>query len=156
MNYDKVLNPTIVDIKPSGIRKFFDIAEEMEGVISLGVGEPDFLTPWHIREAGIASLEAGKTRYTSNWGLKVLRDEIAAYNARRFGLEYDPKGEIVVTVGGSEAIDMTVRALVAPGDEVLIPEPCFVCYDPITRLAGGVPVPVTTTAENGFRLTPEQ
>ncbi len=156
MNYDKVLNPTIVDIKPSGIRKFFDIAEEMEGVISLGVGEPDFLTPWHIREAGIASLEAGKTRYTSNWGLKVLRDEIAAYNTRRFGLEYDPKGEIVVTVGGSEAIDMTVRALVAPGDEVLIPEPCFVCYDPITRLAGGVPVPVTTTAENGFRLTPEQ
>lgn len=156
MDYDKIINPTLAEIKPSGIRKFFDIAEEMEGVISLGVGEPDFLTPWHIREAGIASLEAGKTRYTSNWGLKLLRDEIAAYNRRRFGLEYDPTSEILVTVGGSEAIDIAVRALVSPGDEVLIPEPSFVCYDPITRLAGGVPVPVPTDASNGFRLTAEQ
>lgn len=156
MDYEKILNPTVTAIRPSGIRKFFEIAEEMDHVVSLGVGEPDFLTPWHIREAGITSLEEGHTRYTSNWGLKVLRDEICRYNERRFGLKYNPVGEVVVTVGGSEAIDMAVRAMVGPGDEVLIPEPSFVCYEPITRLAGGTPVPIATGVENGFRLTAEQ
>lgn len=156
MDYNKVLNPTVTGLKPSGIRKFFDIAEEMDNVISLGVGEPDFLTPWHIREAGIASLESGKTRYTANKGLKVLREEIAKYNKRRFGLTYDPNTEVLVTVGGSEAIDGAIRALVSPGDEVLIPEPSFVCYDPITKLSGGIPVGIPTKAENNFRLTAEE
>lgn len=156
MDYQKVLNPTVTGLKPSGIRKFFDIAEEMDNVISLGVGEPDFLTPWHIREAGIASLESGKTRYTANKGLKVLREEIAKYNKRRFGLEYNPNTEVLVTVGGSEAIDGAIRALVSPGDEVLIPEPSFVCYDPITQLSGGIPVGIPTKAENNFRLTAEE
>lgn len=156
MDYSKVLNPTVTGLKPSGIRKFFDIAEEMDDVISLGVGEPDFLTPWHIREAGIASLESGKTRYTANKGLKTLREEIAKYNKRRFGLTYDPNTEVLVTVGGSEAIDGAIRALVSPGDEVLIPEPSFVCYDPITKLSGGIPVGIPTHAENKFRLTAEE
>lgn len=156
MDYQKVLNPTVAGLKPSGIRKFFDIAEEMDNVISLGVGEPDFLTPWHIREAGIASLESGKTRYTANKGLKVLREEIAKYNKRRFGLTYDPNTEVLVTVGGSEAIDGAIRALVSPGDEVLIPEPSFVCYDPITQLSGGIPVGIPTKAENNFRLTAKE
>ncbi|MBR5451801.1 MAG: aminotransferase class I/II-fold pyridoxal phosphate-dependent enzyme [Clostridia bacterium] len=156
MDYNKVLNPTVTGLKPSGIRRFFDIAEEMDNVISLGVGEPDFLTPWHIREAGIASLESGKTRYTANKGLKVLREEIAKYNKRRFGLTYDPNTEVLVTVGGSEAIDGAIRALVSPGDEVLIPEPSFVCYDPITKLSGGIPVGIPTKAENNFRLTAEE
>ena len=156
MDYNKVLNPTVTGLKPSGIRKFFDIAEEMDNVISLGVGEPDFLTPWHIREAGIASLESGKTRYTANKGLKVLREEIAKYNKRRFGLTYDPNTEVLVTVGGSEAIDGAIRALVSPGDEVLIPEPSFVCYDPITKLSGGIPIGIPTKAENNFRLTAEE
>ena len=156
MDYNKVLNPTVTGLKPSGIRKFFDIAEEMDNVISLGVGEPDFLTPWHIREAGIASLESGKTRYTANKGLKVLREEIAKYNKRRFDLTYDPNTEVLVTVGGSEAIDGAIRALVSPGDEVLIPEPSFVCYDPITKLSGGIPVGIPTKAENNFRLTAEE
>ncbi len=153
MDYSKLLNPTVTELRPSGIRRFFDIAEEMDNVISLGVGEPDFLTPWHIREAGIASLESGKTRYTANRGLKVLREEIAKYNSRRFGLKYDANSEILVTVGGSEAIDGAIRALVSAGDEVLIPEPSFVCYEPITRLAGGIPVGIPTRAEDSFKLT---
>lgn len=153
MDYDKILNPAVVRIKPSGIRRFFDIAAEMDDVITLGVGEPDFMTPWHIREAGIYSLETGKTFYTANRGLAPLCDEISGYLSRRFGLQYDPKSEIVVTVGGSEAIDIAIRALVSSGDEVLIPEPSFVCYSPITVLAGGVPVPVPTLEVNDFRLT---
>jgi aminotransferase len=156
MDYDKILNPTVRDIKPSGIRKFFDIAEEMDDVISLGVGEPDFSTPWHIRRAGIASLEDGKTRYTSNWGLKELRREIAAYMKRKYCLSYDSADEILVTVGGSEAIDGAIRTLVCPGDEVLIVQPSFVCYEPLTRMAGGVPVILDTRAENHFRLTAEE
>ena len=156
MDYEKILNPTVRDIKPSGIRKFFDIAEEMDDVISLGVGEPDFNTPWHIRHAGITSLEDGKTRYTSNWGLKELRREIAAYMERKYSLSYDPADEILVTVGGSEAIDGAIRALVRPGDEVLIVQPSFVCYEPLTRMAGGKPVVLTTRAEHNFRLTAEE
>ena len=156
MDYNRLLNPNVVGMKPSGIRKFFDIAETMDNVISLGVGEPDFPTPWHIRQAGIKSLEDKKTRYTSNWGLKELREEIAAYMHRKFRLSYAASDEILVTVGGSEAIDGTVRALVCPGDEVLIPQPSFVCYEPITQLAGGVPVIIETKAENEFRLTPEE
>ena len=155
MNYDTLLNPTVRAIKPSGIRKYFDIADSMEGVISLGVGEPDFATPWHIRQAGIASLEAGKTRYTSNWGLMELRQELAKFMQRRYGLRYDPHDEILVTVGGSEAIDGCLRALVSPGDEVLVPEPSFVCYNPIVQLCGGVPVTLQTYEKDDFRLTPE-
>ena len=145
----------ITDIKPSGIRKFFDILNEMKDVVALTVGQPDFVTPWHIRDAGIRSLEEGLTYYTSNNGLIEFRTETAAYQKRRFGLEYDPKTEIIVTVGGSEAIDIAIRALVDPGDEVIIPEPCFVCYDPITRLAGGVPVKIALKPEEGFKLTPQ-
>ncbi len=156
IDYNRVLSRTTQEIQPSGIRKFFDIAAEMDDVISLGVGEPDFKTPWCIRKAGIESLEKGHTWYTANAGLAALRVEIANYLKRRFSLEYRPKEEIFVTVGGSEAIDLAVRALVNPGDEVLIPEPSFVCYNPITRLAGGVPVPIATRAEDHFRLTPEQ
>lgn len=155
IDYNKVLSERVMNIKPSGIRKFFDIANEMDGVISLGVGEPDFQTPWVIRDAAIASLEQGHTRYTSNWGLFELRKELANYQKRRFNLTYDPKNEIVVTVGGSEAIDIAIRALVNPGDEVLIPEPCFVCYTPIVNLTGGVSVPIVTKQEDNFRLTPE-
>lgn len=156
LDYNKILNPTVIDIKPSGIRKFFDIAEEMKDVISLGVGEPDFQTPWHIRQAGITSLEEGKTRYTSNWGLKELRIAVAKYMQERINVSYDPDDEILISVGGSEAIDAAIRAVVSRGDEVLIPEPSFVCYDPITRLAGGVPVIIPTKAENDFKLTAEQ
>ena len=153
MNYDKIVNRTLCELKPSGIRKFFDIAAEMDEVISLSVGEPDFSTPWHIRQEGIATLEKGKTWYSPNAGLLALRQAIAGYLQRHGGLTYAPKDEILVTVGGSEAIDLTIRALVTPGDEVLIPEPSFVCYDPLTRMAGGVPVPVVTRAEDAFRLT---
>lgn len=153
MEYTRIIAPAAAAMRPSGIRKFFDIAAEMKGCISLGVGEPDFKTPWRIRDAGIRSLEKGKTTYTANAGLKELRQEIAAYMQRRFGLSYDPLAETLVTVGGSEAIDMCIRSLVAPGDEVIIPEPCFVCYQPITTLTGGVPVPVPLRAENEFRLT---
>lgn len=156
MDYNKILNPTVRDIKPSGIRKFFDIAEEMNDVISLGVGEPDFSTPWHIRRAGITSLEDGKTRYTSNWGLRELRQEISAYMERKYTLSYDPSDEILVTVGGSEAIDGAIRTLVRPGDEVLIVQPSFVCYEPLTRMAGGIPVILDTRAEHDFRLTAEE
>ncbi len=156
MNYNSILNKSVTEIKPSGIRKFFDIAEQMEDVISLGVGEPDFPTPWHIRSEGIRSLEKGRTRYTSNHGLLILRDEISKLYERKYGIKYDPEKEILVTVGGSEAIDGAVRALVAPGDEVIIPQPSYVCYEPITVLAGGVPVIIETKAENEFRITPEE
>lgn len=155
IDYARVLNSSVIDIKPSGIRKFFDIAEKMEDVISLGVGEPDFVTPWHIRQAAITSLENGKTRYTSNRGLLELRRVIAQYMNSYTGVEYDPETEVLVTVGGSEAIDAALRALVQSGDEVLIPQPSFVCYEPLTQLAGGVPVIVPTKQENEFRLTPE-
>lgn len=155
-NYEKALNPTITEIKPSGIRKFFDILDEMKDVVSLTVGQPDFVTPWHIRDAGIRSLEEGLTYYTSNNGMLEFRREISEYQNRRFGLQYDPETEIIVTVGGSEAIDLAIRALVAPGDEVIIPEPCFVCYEPLARLAGGTPVTVRLLPENGFKLTASQ
>lgn len=155
-NYEKALNPTITEIKPSGIRKFFDILDEMKDVVSLTVGQPDFVTPWHIRDAGIRSLEEGLTYYTSNNGMLEFRKEISEYQNRRFGLQYDPETEIIVTVGGSEAIDLAMRALVAPGDEVIIPEPCFVCYEPLARLAGGTPVTVRLLPENGFKLTASQ
>lgn len=151
----KLLNPTVEAIPPSGIRRFFDIAAEMKDAISLGVGEPDFVTPWHIRDEGIYSLEQGRTYYTSNAGLKELRKEITVYLKRRFQLEYDPLSQVVVTVGGSEAIDLMFRAVLQPGDEVLIPDPSFVCYRPLTSLAGGVPKSIVTKAENGFRLTAE-
>lgn len=156
MNYDQIISQKIQNIKPSGIRKFFDILEEMTDAISLGIGEPDFVTPWHIRDAGIYSLERGHTKYTSNAGMLELRQEIANYLRRRFDLEYDYTNQILVTVGGSEAIDLALRVLVNPRDEVIIPVPSFVCYGPLTEMAGGVPVYVELTAENGFRLTPEQ
>ena len=157
IDYGRVLNPTVVnDIKPSGIRKFFDIAATMDGVISLGVGEPDFSTPWHIRRAGIRSLEESRTRYTSNAGIMELRDEICAFMKRKYSLEYSGKNEVLVTVGGSEGIDAAIRALVGVGDEVIIPQPSFVCYEPIVRLAGGIPVTVQLKAENEFRLTADE
>ena len=156
IDYGKVLNKTVTEMKPSGIRKFFDIAATMDDVISLGVGEPDFQTPWQIRKAGIESLERGKTKYTSNWGLIELRKEISKYLKRKFNLEYNPQNEVLVTVGGSEAIDAAIRALVEPGDEVIIPQPSYVCYEPITALAGGKPVIVNTKSENDFKLTAEE
>ena len=156
MNYDQILNQRIQAVKPSGIRKFFDILEEMKDAISLGIGEPDFVTPWHIRDAGIYSLEKGYTKYTSNAGMAELRREIASYLNRRFGLHYNFAKEIVVTVGGSEAIDLALRCLVNPGDEVIVPVPSFVCYGPLASMAGGVPVYVETRAENEFRLMPEE
>ena len=152
MDYDKLIAPAAAAMRPSGIRKFFDLAAEMPECISLGVGEPDFKTPWAVREAGIESLEHGRTRYTSNAGLKELRAEIARYLDRRMGLKYDPAKEVLVTVGGSEALQMCIRTLVQPGDEVIIPEPCFVCYEPITTLSGGVPVHVACRQEDEFRL----
>lgn len=145
----------IVSIEPSGIRKFFDIVNEMKDAISLGVGEPDFDTPWHIREEGIYSLERGRTFYTSNAGLKELKEEIAAYLDRRFDLPYDPGHEIVVTIGGSEAIDAAFRAMLNPGDEVLLPQPSYVSYEPCIVLADGVPVPIALREEDGFKLTKE-
>ena len=156
MDYNKILSSKVTGIKPSGIRKFFDIAEQMDDVISLGVGEPDFPTPWHIRREGIRSLESGKTRYTSNHGLLSMRQEISAYLGRKYGVSYNPETEILVTVGGSEAIDGAIRAIVENGDEVIIPQPSYVCYEPITVLAGGVPVIIETKAENDFRITPEE
>ncbi|NCC07050.1 MAG: aminotransferase class I/II-fold pyridoxal phosphate-dependent enzyme [Clostridia bacterium] len=155
MEYEKLMATAAKEMRPSGIRKFFDIAAEMKDCISLGVGEPDFKTPWAVRDAGITSLEKGKTWYTSNAGLKELREEICRYLSRRFSLEYEQK-ETLVTVGGSEAIDLCIRAFVNPGDEVIIPEPCYVSYLPITTLTGGVPVPVPLLAENKFKLTAEQ
>lgn len=156
LDVTKLLNPVVRDIPPSGIRKFFDIAAEMDDVISLGIGEPDFITPWHIRDAGISSLTQGQTYYTSNSGLKELRVEIANYLNRRFSLSYEPLSQVIVTVGGSEAIDLCIRAIIQPGDEVIIPEPCFVCYRPIAALAGGVPVTINTKAKNDFRLTADE
>ncbi len=156
MDYSKVINPTVAEIKPSGIRKFFDIAATMDGVISLGVGEPDFRTPWQIRKAGINSLEKGRTKYTSNWGMAQLRSAVSDYVKRKYSLDYKPDEEILITVGGSEAIDACIRALVSPGDEVIIPQPSYVCYEPITRLAGGVPVIIETRAEDDFKVTREQ
>ena len=152
MNYDKLMNGTLAGLKPSGIRKFFDIAAEMEDVISLSVGEPDFSTPWHIRQEAVRTLEKGRTWYSPNAGFLALREAIGGYVSRHSHVTYDPKTEVLVTVGGSEAIDLCFRALIAPGDEVLILEPSFVCYDPLTRMAGGVPVPLVTRAEDAFRL----
>lgn len=156
MDYEKYLSPVANGLKPSGIRRFFDIAAEMDHVISLGVGEPDFKTPWAIRQEAIHTLEQGKTWYTANAGLARLRQEIARYLKDAIGVEYHPKNQILVSVGGSEAIDLCIRALVQPGDEVLVPQPSFVCYDPIVRLAGGAPVAIETKVENQFRLTPEE
>lgn len=156
IDYSKVLNKTVTEIKPSGIRKFFDIATTMDDVISLGVGEPDFQTPWQIRKAGINSLERGKTKYTANKGYDKLLGEISRYMKRKYNLDYCPDNEIVVTVGGSEAIDAAIRAIVSPGDEVIIPQPSYVCYEPMTLLAGGVPVILNTKAENDFKVTPKE
>ena len=150
------LSSTIVNIKPSGIRKFFDIAAEMDDVISLGVGEPDFDTPWHVRDEGIYSLEKGRTSYTSNAGLKELKEEIAKFLKRRYDLTYDPVKEMIVTVGGSEGIDICMRAMLDPGDEVLIPQPSYVSYEPCAILANGTPVIIELKAENEFRLTAEE
>ena len=150
------LSKTIEQIKPSGIRKFFDIVSEMPDAISLGVGEPDFDTPWHIREEGIYSLEKGKTFYTSNSGLLELREEICKWYKRKYNVDYDPRTEALITVGGSEGIDLALRAMLDPGDEVIIPEPCYVSYLPCVQLAGGVPVTISLKNENQFRLTPQE
>ena len=153
---EKLLAEKTVGLKPSGIRRFFDLVSEMKDAISLGVGEPDFDTPWHIRDEGIYSLEKGRTFYTSNSGLKELREEIAAYLRRTQGITYDPIGEILITVGGSEAIDLMFRAMINEGDEVLIPQPSYVSYEPCTILADGVPVIIPLKNENEFRLKPEE
>lgn len=153
---ESMINSTVSHMPPSGIRKFFDVAAEMEDCISLGVGEPDFVTPWHIRDEGIYSLEKGHTHYTSNAGLKELRQEICNYMKRRFELDYDPLSQVIVTVGGSEAIDLFLRSVIEPGDEVLVCEPSFVCYKPLVELAGGRAVVIETKAENEFRLTVEE
>lgn len=155
MKYDQILNKTVQSIPPSGIRKFFDIVAEMKDAISLGVGEPDFNTPWNICEAAVYALENGVTHYSSNWGTPKLRAAIADYEQTRFGVTYDPKDEIIVTVGASEGIDLALRALITPGDEVLIPDPSYVSYMPCVRLSGGVAVPLETNAENGFKIMPE-
>lgn len=152
MDYSKFLNSKIRSVSPSGIRRFFDIANEMDDVISLSIGEPDFQTPWHIRDEGIRSLEKGKTWYSPNRGFAALLDEITKYYDRRFSLNYSPSEQTLVTVGGSEAIDLAFRALVEPGDEVIIPQPSFVCYEPLTVMAGGVPVIINTKNEDKFRL----
>ncbi len=156
IDYSKILSSKVTSIKPSGIRKFFDILDEMDDVISLTVGQPDFDTPWHIREAGIYSLEDGRTYYTSNSGLLEFRREVCNYLERRFGLSYTPENEVICTVGGSEAIDLAMRAILEPGDEVIVVEPSFVCYGPLASLAGGVPVIVNTELRDKFKLTPEK
>ncbi len=156
IDYNKIISKKVSDIKPSGIRKFFDLAAEMKDCISLGVGEPDFSTPWNIRSEGIYSIEKGYTHYTANSGLLELRKEICKYFSKRFLTEYNPDNECLVTVGGSEAIDLALRTIICPGDEVLIPEPSFVCYNPITTLSNGIPVSLKTTEENEFRLTYEE
>ncbi len=156
IDLDRLVNTTVDSLPPSGIRKFFDIAAEMKDAISLGVGEPDFNTPWQIREAGIYSLKKGQTYYTANAGLIELRREVCSYMMRKYNVEYDAKNEVLITVGGSEAIDAMIRCVVNPGDEVLIPEPSFVCYKPCTIMAGGIPVPIVTKEEDNFRLLPEQ
>lgn len=155
LNYDELITENVKKMKPSGIRKFFDLVSEMPECISLGVGEPDFQTPWAIRAAAIDSLDMGKTKYTSNAGLKELREKITEVMNQRYGLNY-AEDEVLVTVGGSEAIDLAIRMLVAPGDEVIIPEPCYVSYDPITTLTGGKAISIKTTAETGFRVTAQQ
>jgi len=149
------LSPLVRAIPPSGIRKYFDLASGSKDIITLGVGEPDFATPWHVREACVYSLERGFTKYTSNAGMPELREEIAGYLEGNFNVKYDPSSEVIVTVGGSEAIDLAFRALIEPGDEILIPEPCFVAYSPITSITGGMPVGIETFAKDGFKLTPE-
>ncbi|MBR3996204.1 MAG: aminotransferase class I/II-fold pyridoxal phosphate-dependent enzyme [Clostridia bacterium] len=156
MDYSKLLSSKVVSIKPSGIRKFFDILDEMDDVISLTVGQPDFDTPWHIRQAGIDSLEEGRTYYTSNSGLLEFRKEVANYLERRFSLSYVPENEILCTVGGSEAIDLAMRAVINPGDEVIVVEPSFVCYAPLATLAGATPIIVNTELKDKFKLTPEK
>ncbi len=153
INWTDKLSPQVKSIPPSGIRRFFDLVSEMKGVISLGVGEPDFVTPWHVREACIYSLEKGYTMYTSNWGLLELREEIARHLYNNYKVAYEPRNEVLVTVGVSEGMDLALRALLAPGDEVLVPEPCYVSYAPCTSMAGGTPVPILTSAENDFRVT---
>lgn len=153
IDYRSFLNREVQEIKPSGIRRFFDIASEMDSVISLSIGEPDFSTPYHVRQEGIRTLEQGKTWYSPNRGFMELREEICRWMGRRYGVEYSPKDDVLVTVGGSEALDMCIRSLVSPGDEVLIPEPSFVCYVPLTQMARGVPVVIETKAEDHFRLT---
>ncbi|MBS6847000.1 MAG: aminotransferase class I/II-fold pyridoxal phosphate-dependent enzyme [Oscillospiraceae bacterium] len=155
MNYDNVLSDKIKKIKPSGIRKFFDLASTVDNVISLGVGEPDFQTPWSIRKTAIDTLEKKRIIYSANSGLAALRTEISSYINKKMNVSYDPQNEVIVTVGGSEAIDISLRALINPGDEVLIVEPCFVCYAPIVELSGGIPVSINTRIEDNFKLTPE-
>ena len=156
MNYDKLLSKSLTEIAPSGIRKFFGLVSEMKDVTALTVGEPDFATPWRVREAAIEALERGETYYTANAGLPKLCAAISDYMSRRFGLNYKPKGEIFVTVGGSEAIDIAMRAVINPGDEVIVPLPAFVCYEPIAKMAGAKVVRINTKAENSFKLTPEE
>lgn len=155
IDYDKLLSNRVKEIKPSGIRKFFDLANEMDDVISLGVGEPDFKTPWVVREKAIETLEKGRTTYTSNAGLMPLRTAISGYMEQKYNVKYDPVKEIVVTVGGSEAIDLAIRSMICEGDEVLLVEPCFVAYAPIVELVGGKVIPIPTYAKDGFRLTPQ-
>ena len=153
MDYQDILSKRAQSLKPSGIRRFFDMIQGAVDVVALTVGQPDFDTPWHIREAGIESLRQGKTYYTSNAGLPEMRRQIADYLSRRFDLSYDPQEEIIVTIGGSEAIDMAMRALIDPGDEVIVPQPSFVCYSPLVTMAGGVPIELVTTERTGFKLT---
>ncbi|REK75767.1 aminotransferase class I/II-fold pyridoxal phosphate-dependent enzyme [Paenibacillus paeoniae] len=150
------LSPLVRDIKPSGIRRFFDLVSTRKDIITLGVGEPDFVTPWHVREAAVYSLESGKTQYTSNAGMPALREAIGHYLNDSFSVDYDPANEVLVTVGGSEAIDLALRALITPGDEILIPEPCYISYSPITALSGGKPVGIETFAADNFKLRAEQ
>ena len=156
MNYEKLLNRTVQEIPPSGIRKFFDIVSTMKDAISLGVGEPDFVTPWNICESAIYSIEQGQTHYSSNWGDLNLRREISDYLHARCGIDYNPNNEIIVTVGASEGIDLALRTMLEPGDEVLIPDPSYVSYSPCVHLSGGVPVGIPTSADHGFKLLPEQ
>lgn len=156
INYNDFLNDKVVSVKPSGIRKFFAIAEEMDNVISLGVGEPDFLTPWHIRQMGIDYLDIGKTRYTANAGLIELRKEIAKFYKRKYNIEYDAKSEVLVTVGGSEGIDMAIRTLLKTGDDALVVEPSFVCYKPIIEVSGANAIPIVTEQKNDFKLTADE
>ena len=156
MNYNEFLNSNIKNVKPSGIRKFFSIAEEMDNVISLGVGEPDFLTPWHIRNTAIDYLDKGATRYTANAGLLALREEIADFYERKYNITYSSKDEVLVTVGGSEGIDMALRTLIDSGDDVLLVEPSFVCYRPIAQTCGANVISIATKEENGFKLTAEE
>ena len=156
IDYGKMLSKTVCGLKPSGIRRFFDMLADMKDVISLTIGEPDFITPWHIREAAIESLEKGKTYYTSNAGTVDLRGEISRYMKRRFELDYNPKNEVIVTVGGSEAIDIAMRAILEPGDEVILPCPSFVCYEPIATMLGAKVININTKVENKFKLTPDE